>query len=126
MAIIFSPQLIEALSDLFFNTDQYYYYEVDSTLASVFQQYPRNSDFGDVLIKATLLNSLYGTNIYKIVSMVEHICGLSIDDKIQRNDLSVIDDLRMGHGIGNGQPAYIRRRRADNTSFTARDSIDRG
>ncbi len=103
MAITFSPQLIEALSDLFFNTDQNKYDEVDTALFSVFHEYPGNTDFGDVLIKATLLNSLYGTNIYKIVSMVEHICRLSIDDKIQRNDLSVVDDLRIGHGIGNGQ-----------------------
>jgi len=100
MPIKFSPTIIQELSDLFFNTEEQYFYEVESTLRAVFLAYPQNVTFNDVLIKATLLNSLYYTQIYSITTISQHICDLQIDTKINVNNITAVDDIRIGHGIG--------------------------
>jgi hypothetical protein len=38
--------------------------------------YPSNQDFKSVLLKASVLNQLYNTNVYAIYDMAKHICGV--------------------------------------------------
>lgn len=53
-----------------------------------------------VLIKATLINSLYSTRIFGIVRMSKHISQISdFDGLVEKGDITVIDKIRNGHGI---------------------------
>ncbi len=52
-----------------------------------------NTDIETVLIKCTLVNYFYSTNIFKIVEMAKHIVKLDIDKRVENNDLSVVSDI---------------------------------
>ncbi len=74
----------------------------DETIRLAFKLFPHNADIRHVTLKAVLINTLYGTAIFDVAKMAQHIVGCKIDTKIERTDLSVVDDLRLGHGIGKG------------------------
>ena len=68
-------------------------------IAGVVKRYPNNDTFELVYEKTVLINSLYATVIYDTLGMANHIVSRSIDAKLKCADLSVIGDLRAGHGI---------------------------
>jgi hypothetical protein len=61
---------------------------------------PGNNSDGETLPKAILINHLYSTAIRRIDAMARHISTLNIDDRLEVGDISVITDIRQGHGIG--------------------------
>jgi hypothetical protein len=46
-----------------------------------------------------LLNALYQGGIINTYRMAEHIVEQRIDKKLQIRDITVIEDIRKGHGI---------------------------
>lgn len=52
-----------------------------------------NTDIETVLIKCTLVNYFYSTNIFKIVEIAKHIVKLDIDKRVENDDLSVVSDI---------------------------------
>ena len=71
----------------------------DEVISFAVGAHPRNTSLRDVFEKVVLVNSIYGTNIYNPFKMAEHAHLLSVDSKIRRGDISVVDDLRRGHGL---------------------------
>ena len=79
-----------------------------------FENYPENTDSLAVLLKFSVLNDLYRTNIYDKVKIVEHITRLSIEENLDKllksGNLDAVDKLRRGHGIktkkGNDRNIY--------------------
>lgn len=72
-----------------------YEYE-DSTLAWLFKTYPHNTDLHHIIIKATCLDTFYGTNItmnYKIHQVAQHIAGLDFDKRVKSGDIRLVDDI---------------------------------
>lgn len=66
----------------------------DSALEKVFiNLLPNNTDINDVLIKVSLLNDFYSTNIFNTNAVSNHILSLNIDDRLKRHDLSLIKDI---------------------------------
>lgn len=63
---------------------------VEDTLSELFGKYPDNHNLHNVLVKATVLNSLYYTNIYAIVKMAEHIVKENIDVELQEGSPEVV------------------------------------
>lgn len=58
-----------------------------------FDVYPNNTDIRDILIKASTLNDFYSTNIFSIFAVAKHIQELGIDDRLQRGDASLVDEI---------------------------------
>ena len=66
---------------------------VEDVLAELFARYPGNQNLRDVLIKATVLNALYSTNIYDIVKMANHILSKNIGAKLQMGSPELVDEI---------------------------------
>ncbi len=64
---------------------------VERAIVQRFVETPKNTELGDVLVKATLVNSLYATQVWEIVGMAQHIVALEIDDRL--NSLTVDCEL---------------------------------
>ena len=77
------------------------YHLADIIIERAVVQWPHNSNLEAVLTKVVLLNSLYHTNVLDVWKIAQHICGQNVDSKIQKGDLTVVDDIRLGHGIRN-------------------------
>lgn len=58
-----------------------------------FKTYPNNNDINDILIKASSLNDFYSTNIFSIFSVAKHIMSLNIDDRLKKNDATLVNDI---------------------------------
>ncbi len=65
----------EALDDLFLNT------------------YPENKNIKQVIIKVSALNDFYSTNIFKVFPVAENIIDLNIDERLEKNDLKLVNDI---------------------------------
>lgn len=67
----------------------------EKALEKLFSSYPRNIDLSDVLLKATVLNVFYSTNIFDITPVAEHILTVrNVDLRLQKGDLTLVDDLQ--------------------------------
>ena len=72
-------------------------------VSRTFENYPGNTDRLAVLLKFSVLNDLYSTNIYDKVKIVDHITRLSkeenLDELLKSGNLDAVQKLRCGHGI---------------------------
>jgi hypothetical protein len=64
--------------------------DTDKAIGKVLKAFPYNTNFEDVLIKASIINSLYSTNVYAVVKMARHIHSLKIDTAIKKGDMGVV------------------------------------
>lgn len=69
------------------------FYGAERAVGLVFQQWPGNTDFHQVLVKTIVLNQLYTTSIYDVWTVARHIVSLEIDERLRRGDLSLIRDI---------------------------------
>ena len=58
-----------------------------------FKVYPKNKDINDILIKASVLNDFYSTNIFKIFSVSQNILELNIDKRLKSGDPTLVNEL---------------------------------
>ena len=86
-----TEQLVRAYIRTFEDTPGYFI--TDRALFKLFGLFPRNDTLDEVLLKATTLNSLYGTNILAIYTVAEHIHSCHIDHKINNFDMSVVEEI---------------------------------
>lgn len=75
------------------------YDQGDQAISTIIKFFPQNNELPIVLTKVVLINSIYGTAIYDTIKIAEHICSLNFDQKVQQGDISIISDIRSGHGI---------------------------
>lgn len=57
------------------------------------ETYPKNNDINDILIKASVLNDFYSTNIFSIFTMAKHIYKLDIDKRLNSIDETLVNDI---------------------------------
>ena len=55
--------------------------------------YPSNTDIKQVIIKVSALNDFYSTNIFKVYPVAQHIIDLKIDERIEKNDVTLVNDI---------------------------------
>ena len=60
---------------------------------------PKNDNIEDILIKCSSLNDFYSTNIFDIHTVAQHIKSLNIDERLNRGDRSLVDEI--AHVKGN-------------------------
>ncbi|MBN1538443.1 MAG: hypothetical protein JW908_17035 [Anaerolineales bacterium] len=89
--IIPTPDLVIRAGIRFDIDDRYG--PADRILLNIFNRYPNNISFDDVLIKVTLLNSLYTTNIFAFWAMAQHIHELNIDPALDKSNLNIIESI---------------------------------
>ena len=85
-----------------------YEYE-EKALEWLFKIYPANTKLNAIIIKITCLDSFYGTNLtksYKIHEVAQEILKLDFDSRVQKGDISLVDDLAT-FGIDKGRPKIL-------------------
>ncbi len=55
---------------------------------------PKNDNIEDILIKCSSLNDFYSTNIFDIHTVAQHILSLNIDERLERGDKSLVDEIK--------------------------------
>jgi len=64
-----------ALNDLFFNLC------------------PQNKTIESIILKISVLNNFYSTNIFDVYGVAKHYMNFDIDERLQREDETLVDDL---------------------------------
>lgn len=58
-----------------------------------FGDFKYNDNLENILIKCSVLNDFYSTNIFKIYSVATHILSLNIDERLVSGDPTLVDDI---------------------------------
>ncbi|MDO4959060.1 MAG: hypothetical protein Q4E68_07395 [Prevotellaceae bacterium] len=56
-------------------------------------QCPKNNDLSDILIKCSVLNEFYSTNVYYINDLAKHIENLNIDTRLMNGDITLVNEI---------------------------------
>ncbi len=76
------------------------YAEPDKAINRAVKDYSNNTDFAEVILKATLINSIYSTQIFDILSMANHIVNIvKLNNMLNEGDKRAVDCIRIGAGI---------------------------
>lgn len=81
-----------------FNEDKRYQ-PADTAIVKLFSAFPENKKLEDILLKISVLNDMYSTNILGTFKMTEHIQQLDIDERLKSGDPELVNDIAQGHGI---------------------------
>ena len=81
-----------------FNNDERYY-PADQAITKLFQTFPANVHLEDILLKISVLNDLYSTNILGTFAMARHIQKLEIDKALKIGDPYLVNRIALGHNI---------------------------
>ncbi len=65
----------------------------------------KNDNIEDILIKCSSLNDFYSTNIFDIHTVAQHILSLHIDERLEKGDQSLVDDI--AHVEVNGKDHFF-------------------
>lgn len=77
------------------------YQNQEEALDKLFGLCPKNTDIKDVLLKSTVLNIFYSTQIRDIKPVAKKILSMDIDYRLEAGDLALVDDfgkIRRGDG----------------------------
>ncbi|CAG0954309.1 hypothetical protein ANAEL_00245 [Anaerolineales bacterium] len=66
---------------------------VEDVLSELFGKYSQNCSLRDVLIKVSVLNSLYSTQIYAVVETAKHIVEVNIDNDLRMGMIEVVEKI---------------------------------
>ena len=58
-------------------------------------EFKSNDNLQNILIKCSVLNDFYSTNIFKIYPVAKHILELNIDNRLEMGDPSLINDIAL-------------------------------
>lgn len=71
-----------------------HYREEDRALELTFRdKISTNDNITNILIKVSLLNDFYSTNIFKTLPVAKHILKLDIDERLKKGDLKLVNDI---------------------------------
>lgn len=62
-------------------------------LTQLFEKFPENTDFGEVVVKTKVLNVLYSTQIRAVNIVARHICSLAIDADLKAGNPEIVDGI---------------------------------
>ncbi len=81
-----------------FNQDERYF-SADRAIINLFEKFPKNKSIEDILLKISVINDLYSTNIFGTFIMAKHIQKLQIDNALLAADPTIVNKIAIGHGI---------------------------
>ncbi|MCM1284920.1 MAG: hypothetical protein NC213_00195 [Acetobacter sp.] len=88
--LIPTPELIIKYNEKWSKLDKYP--EQEDILTDLFSD-ENNSNFKIVLTKTIFLNEFYSTHLDNVVGMAKHIVNLGINEKLNNNDISLVEDI---------------------------------
>lgn len=66
----------------------------EEAINELFQDhYNSNKSLKNIIIKCSVLNDLYSTNIFKVYPVARHILELDIDDRLKNGDISLVNEI---------------------------------
>ena len=69
-------------------------YKPESVLRILFTQtHPYNISIDDIILKTAALNTVYNTYIYSVFPVAQHILSLSIDERLQNGDATLVNEV---------------------------------
>jgi len=71
-----------------------YHLQEDALDRLFFTLCPENTNISDILLKVSVLNDFYSTNIFKVYPVAKHILALHIDERLQSGDVTLVDDIK--------------------------------
>lgn len=69
------------------------YFLADQAITKLFEKFPKNQELDDVWLKVTVVNHLYGTNVYNTFDLAQHIVSCRIDNELRRGSSAVVDQI---------------------------------
>jgi hypothetical protein len=75
------------------------YFSADQAIINLFTAFPENKKTEDILLKISVINDLYSTNIFGTFIMAKHIQKLQIDEALIKGDPLIVNRIATGHGI---------------------------
>ncbi len=88
-----SVEQVEYYLEQWENLEDYHLQE-DALNLLFFKLSPENRSISDILLKVSVLNDFYSTNIFKVFPVAKHILSLQIDDRLKRGDVTLVDDIK--------------------------------
>jgi hypothetical protein len=89
--------LVNKYIDLFKNDERYFI--ADKAISNLVKSYPNNKLIENILLKISVINDLYSTNIFSTFSMAKHIQKIDIDDELSEGSPDIVHRIATGHGI---------------------------
>jgi len=65
----------------------------DACIRDLFSLYPLNTDIRHILVKISVINQLFNTNIFAPIPVAKHIVGLNVDQLFKSESLFVVDKI---------------------------------
>lgn len=90
-------ELLEKYISLF--NDDERYSSGDKAIINLFKVFPENKKLEDILLKISVVNDLYSTNILGVFKMAKHIQSLQIDEDLNCGDPRAVNRIATGHDI---------------------------
>lgn len=75
------------------------YASAEKAITNLFSAFPNNKELEDILLKISVINDLYSTNILDKFKLAEHIQKLNIDKELKSGNPEVVNAIAKGHGI---------------------------
>lgn len=69
------------------------YWGADPAVRLVFDEWPENTVPAHVLVKVTILNALYATNIFNVYPVADRILSLKLDERLRDGDETLVADV---------------------------------
>ena len=88
-----SEEQVEHYLDQWDSLEDYHLQE-DALDRLFFMLCPTNTNISDILLKVSVLNDFYSTNIFKVYPVAKHILAMHIDERLQRGDVTLVDDIK--------------------------------
>jgi len=90
-------KLLDEYIDKFNNDERYYL--ADKAIISLFEAFPENKCLEHIILKISVINDLYSTNILGTFNMAKHIQQLDIDGRLKQGAPLLVNEISSGHGI---------------------------
>ncbi len=68
-------------------------YLADQAIIKLVEKFKENKDITNILLKVSVINDLYNTNIFDTCEMAKHIHSLHIDSALEKGDSEIVDKI---------------------------------
>ena len=90
-------ELIDKYISIFRQNERYS--TADNAIIRLFKAFPKNDNVEDVLLKISVINDMYSTNILGTFKMAKHILKQDIDNGLVKGEPEIVHKIALGHDI---------------------------
>ena len=86
-----TPNQVNKYNQKFENDERYFL--ADQAIIKLFKNFSENKDIKDILLKISVINDLYSTNIFATFEMAKHILKLNVDIAIKNGEPEIVNKI---------------------------------